>query len=103
AEVVPKPIAFFTDDPGLSQNQELPGLVVTSIKTKDIFMKINLFVKTVATIVASTFLLLGISACSKSTDAEKPAKISDSKIEESIDKTIDESQEVISDSWITTK
>lgn len=66
-------------------------------------MKSNLFTKTVPAVVTSMFLAFGISACSKSGDDEKPAKISDSTMEESIDKTIDESQEVMSDSWITTK
>lgn len=66
-------------------------------------MKINLSTKTVPVIAISMFLALGISACDKSENEAKSAKISDSKMEESIDKTIDESQEVISDSWITTK
>lgn len=66
-------------------------------------MKINLSTKAVPVFAISMFLALGISACNKSGNETNPAKISDSKMEESIDKTIDESQEVMSDSWITTK
>ncbi len=66
-------------------------------------MKNHLFTKAVPAIVISMFLGIGISACNKSEEKAESAKISDSTMEESIDKTVDETKEVVSDSWITTK
>lgn len=66
-------------------------------------MKTISFKKVVPAIIISMFLGIGISACNKAEEKREPAKISDSSMEESVDKTIDNTQEVMSDSWITTK
>lgn len=66
-------------------------------------MKTNMFTNTVAVAAILMGFGIGVSACNRAEENKEPAKISDSSMEESIDKTIDNTQEVMSDSWITTK
>lgn len=66
-------------------------------------MKSNAFTKAVSVTVILMFFGIGISACNKAEEKNRTAKVSNSSLEESIDKTIDDTQEVMSDSWITTK
>lgn len=66
-------------------------------------MQINMFTKSVISVVLLMGVGIGISACDRAEENEEPAKISDSSMEESIDDAIDDTQEVMSDSWITTK
>ncbi len=66
-------------------------------------MKTYLFGKGLPVIALSMLLGIGISACNRAEEGAEPEGIIDSSMEESIDKAIDDTQDVMSDSWITTK
>lgn len=66
-------------------------------------MKKYMLGKALPAVAISMLLGIGISACNKAEERSEPAKTSNSSIEESVDRAIDDTQEVMSDSWITTK